>query len=154
MRSACLDAGDVGSQKVDPVSVEVAAGSVVVLGSAGVGVPGQNLSVSERYTCVESVGDGSVPQGVRADVARNTGDLRDPGDHAVDVAAVDRLAGDRPKDESPAGALLPAGFQDAEDGTVIGMVAGLLPLPTGAALGGLVGSRRSPRSARPRLRTL
>ena len=112
----CLDAGDVGSQEVDPVSVQVAAGSVVVLGTAWVDVAGQDLGVSERYARVESVGDGSVPQGVRADVARNTGDLRDPGDHAVDVATVYRLAGDRPKDEPPAGALSPAGFQDAEDG--------------------------------------
>lgn len=52
---------------MDPVPVEVAPGSVVVLGSAGIGVPGQDLSVPERYTCVQSVGDGSVPQGVRAD---------------------------------------------------------------------------------------
>jgi hypothetical protein len=39
-------------------------------------------------------------------------------------------------------------------GTVIGMVAGLLPFPTSAGPGGLVGSRGSPRSAPPRPRRL
>ena len=48
-RSVCLqmsDAGDVGGEEVDAVAVEVAAGSVVVLGGAGVGVPGEDLRVS------------------------------------------------------------------------------------------------------------
>jgi hypothetical protein len=40
------EAGDVGGQEVDAVSVEVAAGSVVVFGGAGVGVPGQDLGVA------------------------------------------------------------------------------------------------------------
>ena len=88
----CLDAGNVGSQEVDPVPVEVVAGAIVVLGSAWVGVPGQDLSVSERYACVEGVGDGRVSQGVRADVAWDAGGFRDPGDRPVGVAAVDRIA--------------------------------------------------------------
>jgi hypothetical protein len=69
--------------------VEVAAGAVVVLSGARVGVSGQDLGVSEWDACIESVGDGGVPQGVRADVTRDAGDLRDSGDHPVDVAAVD-----------------------------------------------------------------
>lgn len=90
-RAACLDAGDVGSQEVDRMPVQVAAGAIVALGSAGVGVPGQDLGVSQWYTCVESVGDSCMPQRVRADVAWNSSNLRDPGDHPVGVAAVDRL---------------------------------------------------------------
>ena len=35
-------------------------------------------------------------------------------DHPVDVAAVDRLAGDRPQDQRPVGALAAAGLQDPE----------------------------------------
>ncbi|MCU1634840.1 MAG: hypothetical protein JWQ68_79, partial [Cryobacterium sp.] len=42
------DAGDVGGEEVDAVPVEVAAGSVVVLGGAGVGVAGEDLCVAER----------------------------------------------------------------------------------------------------------
>lgn len=45
-RAVFLDAGDVGSEEVDAVPVEVAAGAVVVLGGAWVGVPGQDLGVS------------------------------------------------------------------------------------------------------------
>ncbi len=43
----CSGAGDVGGEEVDAVAVEVAAGAVVVLGCAGVGVAGENLGVSE-----------------------------------------------------------------------------------------------------------
>jgi len=42
--------------------------------------------------------------------------FRDPRDHAVGVASVDRLAGDRSQDQWPAGALAAAGFQNAQDG--------------------------------------
>jgi hypothetical protein len=35
------DAGDIGGEEVDAVAVEVASRTVVVLGGAGVGVPGQ-----------------------------------------------------------------------------------------------------------------
>jgi len=41
-----LDAGDVGGQEVDAVSVKVAAGTVVVLGRAWVGVTGEDLGVA------------------------------------------------------------------------------------------------------------
>jgi len=89
------DACDVGGEEVDAVAVEVAAGAVVVLSGAGVGVAGQDLSISERDSGVESVGDRGVTQKVRADVSRDTGGLGDPEHHAVAVASVDRLAGDR-----------------------------------------------------------
>lgn len=60
------DVGDVGGQERDPVPVKVvAAGTAVALGRARVGLPGQDLSVSERHACVEGVGDGGVRRGVR-----------------------------------------------------------------------------------------
>ena len=40
-----LDPGDVGGEEVDSVAVEVPAGSVVVFGGSGVGMPGQDLGV-------------------------------------------------------------------------------------------------------------
>src|SRR6478672_8000391 len=89
------DAGDVGGEEVNAVAVEVAAGAVVVLGGSRVGVPGENLRVAQRNAGVQGVGDGGVPQRVGADVPRDPGGLRDPGDHPVNVAAVDRLARDR-----------------------------------------------------------
>jgi hypothetical protein len=55
-------AGDVGREEVDAVAVEVAAGSVIVLSRPGVGVPGEDLRVSEGYAGVECVGDGGVPE--------------------------------------------------------------------------------------------
>ncbi len=124
------DAGDVCGEEVDAVSVEVAASTVVVLGGARIGVAGEDLGVAQGDAGVEGVGDGGVPQGVRADVLWDTSGLGDPGDHAVGVASVDRLAGDRSQDERPAGPLAAAGLQDPERGAVSGMVAGLLPLPT------------------------
>ena len=42
---------------MDPVAVEVASGAIVVLGGAGVGVPGEDLRVAERDAGVEGVGD-------------------------------------------------------------------------------------------------
>jgi len=50
------------------VAVEVAAGTVVVLGRAWVGVAGQDLGVTQGDACVQGVGDRCVPQRVRADV--------------------------------------------------------------------------------------
>nr|WP_228266054.1 hypothetical protein [Microlunatus elymi] len=47
---------------MDGVTVEVAGRSVVVLGSAGIGMPGEDLSVAEWDAGVEGVGDGGVPQ--------------------------------------------------------------------------------------------
>ena len=41
------DAGDVGGEEVDAVSVEVASGAVVALGGAGVGVTGEDLGVAQ-----------------------------------------------------------------------------------------------------------
>lgn len=55
-----LDAGNVGGEEVDAVSVEVAAGAVVMFGGPGVGVAGEDLGVSERDAGVECVGDGGV----------------------------------------------------------------------------------------------
>lgn len=56
-----------------------------------------------------------VTQRVRADVARDTGGLRDPGDHAVAVAAVDRFARDRPQHQRPLGPIAPACLEDSQD---------------------------------------
>lgn len=42
------------------MAVEVAAGPVVVLCGARVGVPGEDLGVAERDSGVECVGDGGV----------------------------------------------------------------------------------------------
>jgi hypothetical protein len=36
------------------VAVEVAAGAVVVLGGAGVGMPGQDLGIAQRHGCVQT----------------------------------------------------------------------------------------------------
>ena len=49
-------------------------------------------------------------------MAWDAGDLCDPGDHPVGVAAGDRVARDRSKEESPGGALAAADLQDAQDG--------------------------------------
>jgi len=49
-------------RKWTSVLVEVAAGAVVVLGGPGVGVPGEDLGVSEGDAGVEGVGDRGVPQ--------------------------------------------------------------------------------------------
>lgn len=112
------------------MAVEVAAGAVVVLGGPGVGVPGEDLRVSQRDAGVEGVGDRGVPQRVRADVSGDAGHLSDSDDHAVAVASVDRLARQRPQNQRPFGEFASAGLQDAQAGTVSGMVAGLLPFPT------------------------
>jgi hypothetical protein len=45
---------------VDAVAIEVAAGAVVVLGGARVGVWGEDLRVADRDAGVEGVGDGGV----------------------------------------------------------------------------------------------
>ncbi|GAA1241044.1 hypothetical protein [Oryzihumus leptocrescens] len=47
------------------MSVEVASGTVVVLGGAWVGVAGLDLRVAQRDAGVQRVGDRGVPQGVR-----------------------------------------------------------------------------------------
>jgi len=65
-------ARDVGGEEVNAVAVAVAAGAVVVLGGAGVGMPGQDLGIAQRHACVLGVGDGRTPQGVWADVARGS----------------------------------------------------------------------------------
>ena len=51
--------------------VEVAAGAVVVLGGAGVGVPGEDLGIAQRHSGVQGVGDRGVTQRVGADVPRD-----------------------------------------------------------------------------------
>jgi hypothetical protein len=57
-----LDAGDVGGEEVNPVTVEVASGSVVVLGGPGVGVSGEDLGVAKGHPGVEGVSDCCVSQ--------------------------------------------------------------------------------------------
>jgi hypothetical protein len=44
------------------VSVEVAAGAVLVLGGSGVGVAGEDLGVAQGHASIEGVGDRGVPQ--------------------------------------------------------------------------------------------
>ena len=97
---------------MDAVSVEVAA-AVVVLGGSRVGVTGQDLGVAQRHAGVERVGDRRVTQRVRADVARDPGGLRDPGDHSVGVAAVDRLARGGTQDQRTGDPVAAAGLDDA-----------------------------------------
>ena len=55
-------AGDVGGEEVDAVAVKVAARAVVVLGGARIGVPGQDLGVTQRDSCVQGVGDRGMPK--------------------------------------------------------------------------------------------
>ena len=76
------------------------------------GVAGKDLRVAEGHSGVEGVGDGGVPQGVRADVPRDPGGLGNANDHAVCVAAVDRLPGDGSQDQGTVDALAAAGFED------------------------------------------
>ena len=88
------DAGDVCGQEVDAVSVEAGAGAVVALGGSGVVLAGEDLGVAEGDAGIEGVGGGK-PQGVRADMPWAASSFRDPCDHAVGVASVDRRgAGD------------------------------------------------------------
>lgn len=61
------------------------AGTVVVLGGAW-GMASQDLRVAQRDAGVEGVGDRGVPQQVRADVAGDASELRDPGDHPEGIA--------------------------------------------------------------------
>ena len=96
------------------MSVQVASSSVVVLGGTGVGVAGEDLGVAERDAGIERVGDRCVTQRVRADVPRDAGSFRDPGDHALGVAAIDRLPGHRAQDQRPRAALAAAGLHDPE----------------------------------------
>ena len=97
------------------MSVEVAAGSVVVLGGSWVGVPGEDLGVAEGDAGVEGVGDRGVPQRVWADVSWDACGFRDPGDHAVNVAPINRVAGDWPQHQRPCRSLATASLKDAED---------------------------------------
>ena len=46
------------------MSVEVPSGTVVVLGGARVGVPGEDLGIAEGNAGVQGVGDGGVTQRV------------------------------------------------------------------------------------------
>ena len=57
------------------MAVEVSAGAVVMLGGPWIGVPGQDLGIAQRHPGVQSVGDRSMPQRVRADVARDASGL-------------------------------------------------------------------------------
>jgi hypothetical protein len=65
---AVSNAGDIGGEEVDSVAVEAAAGAVVMLGGAGVGVAGGDLRVAQWHAGVEGVGDRRVAQRVRADM--------------------------------------------------------------------------------------
>ena len=67
-----VERGDVGGEEVDAVAVEVASHTVVVLGGAWVGVPGQDRGVPQRHTGIECVRDRSVAQRVRTDMPRES----------------------------------------------------------------------------------
>jgi hypothetical protein len=49
------DSCHVGGEEVDGVPIEVAAAAVVVLGGARVGVPSQDLDVTQRHAGVKGV---------------------------------------------------------------------------------------------------
>lgn len=110
--------------------VEVSSGSVAVLGGARVGVAGQDLRVAQGDAGVQRVGDRRVPQRVRADLPGDLRGLRNPGDNPVEVSPVDGppetgLSTIGRDVRSPRHA-----SRTRSTGTVSGMVAGLLPLPT------------------------
>jgi len=79
------------------VVVEVASGSVVVLGCPGVGVAGEDLCVPQGYSGGESVGDGGVTQGRRSAVQGWRGEAADEAFNAVQIGVA---AGDVPLDVS------------------------------------------------------
>jgi len=54
------DSGDVGGEEVDAIPIEIAAGAVVVLGGARVGMAGQDLCIAEWDTSVEGAGNRCV----------------------------------------------------------------------------------------------
>lgn len=86
---AASDAGDLGCEEVDAVAVKVAAGAVVVLGGAGIGVAGE-IWASRRGTPASKA---LVITAWRSECGlmwRDGGGLRDPGDHPARVATVDR----------------------------------------------------------------
>ena len=133
--------------------VEVASGAVGVLGGAGVGVSGEDRRVAQRDAGIKGIGDRGMPKRVGADVPGDARGLGDPGDHAVDVAPIDGMAGDWSQDQRAAGALATAGLQDTEHGDSQRHRGGLVALadevqhPIAAK-----GCRRSPRSSLRRLR--
>jgi hypothetical protein len=100
---------------VDVVAVEVAAGTVVVLGGSRIGVSREYLVVTERDPCVKGVGDRRMSKRVRADVTGDASGLRDPQHHPVDVAAVDRRPRLGSQDQRSGDALTAAGLQNPQD---------------------------------------
>ena len=128
--TATLDTGDVGGEEVDAVAVEVAAGAVVVLGGAGVCMAGEDLGVAEWHAGVERVRDRSVAQRV--------GLMRRGIFAALAIRVTIRYTSRRSTGlpdtgRSTSGPLVrsPRHASSARrTGTVMGMVAGLLPLPT------------------------
>jgi len=109
------------------VSVEVAAGAVVVLGGAGVGVAGEDLGVAQRNAGVEGVGDRGVPQRVRADVPWDAGGFSDPGNHPVGIGRSIGWPETGRRTSGPQVRCPPQASRTRRTGTVSGMVAGLLP---------------------------
>ena len=59
---AALDPRDVGGEEVDGTAVQVAAGSVVVLSGARIGMASEDLRVPQRDAGVEGIGDGGVSE--------------------------------------------------------------------------------------------
>ena len=63
----CSVPGDIGSEKVNAVPIEVPTGPIVMFYGAGIGVPGKDLCIAKRNPGVERVGDGRVTKRMRAD---------------------------------------------------------------------------------------
>ena len=100
---------------MDAVTVEIASATVVVLGGAWIGAPGQDLGVAYRDSGVEGVADRRVTQQMRTDVSRDARDFRYPLHHPVDVAAIHGLPGHRSQHQGSFGAFPATGFKDADD---------------------------------------
>jgi hypothetical protein len=94
--------GEVGSDRVCSVAVEVVTPSVVTPGGSRVGMTGEVLNVSERHPSVEGCGDGRVAQRVRADALTDTCRPRQATNDAGCVVAVEtcraRVQEQRPGD--------------------------------------------------------
>jgi len=74
------DTGDVGGEEVDAMAVEVASGAVVVLGGAGIGVPGEDLGeVGRARRSLAAVSSSHDTSGLAADCALPTGSTPDAG---------------------------------------------------------------------------
>jgi hypothetical protein len=127
---SCSDACDVGGEEVDAVPVEVPARSVVVLGGARVGVSSKDLASrsgtpASRALVIAACRSecGLMWRGTPAAFAIRT-TIRYTSRRSIGLPDIGRRIND-PSVRSPRHA-----SSTRSTGTVTGMVAGLLPLPT------------------------